>query len=156
MENPVQIFCHNFAHKIEFGKTTSIISNHFSIKMTNHFYFCFISNDEASHAAGAMLALDYNLATHDEISEIFYGYRRHDGGFTIEGFAFFGVDVDDDEVHHLLLGFEVWRYSFSLDAYTMIQRVTAISLFTKHGTSWDYGHVQFRPQNLFDYFNHNA
>ena len=76
--------------------------------------------------------------------------------FTIEGFAHFGVDVGDDEVQQLLLGFEVRRYDFSLDAYTMICRVTAISLFTKHDTSWDHGYVHFRPQNLFDYFNQDT
>ena len=155
LENPVHIFLHNFAHNSGFSKTLTLSSIPLLLKMTNHFYFCYSNNDEANNAAGAMMTLDYNLATHVGVSEIFYGYRRHGDSFIIEGMVHFAVDIADNEIHHLLHGFEVRRYDFIQDVYTLIGRVTAISLFTKHGNSWDYGWVQFHHQNLFDHFNSN-
>jgi len=124
--------------------------------MANFYYFHF-SNNNVDNDAGAMLTLDYDLANHAGVSEIFYGYRRHGEGFIIEGMVQFGVEMGDNEVHQVLHGFEVRRYSFSLDAYTMIHCVTAISLFTKRGTSWDYDYVHLRVewnhQNMHDYYN---
>ena len=124
--------------------------------MTNHFYYCFSSNDEANYAVGAMLTLDFDLANHIGVSEIFYGYRHHNGGFTIEGFVAFGVDVGDNEAHQLLHGFEVRRYDWFHHVDALISKVTVISLFTKQGTSWDYNYVYLHHQNLLDYYNQNA
>ena len=107
------------------------------IMMSNHFYFSISNNDESNYFSGTMEILDFDLAYHHGISEMFYGFRRHDGGFTIEGYAVFGVDISDNEVHDLLPGFEVRRYAFIHDAYAMCARVTETSLFTKHGAVWD-------------------
>ena len=124
--------------------------------MTNHFYFHFSSND-VDDDAGAMLTLDYDLATHAGVSEIFYGYRRNGEGFIIEGMVYFGVDVGDNEVHQLLHGFEVRRYEWSHHAHETVRCVTAISLFTKFGTAWDYDyvhlHIDWNHQNMLDYYN---
>ena len=126
----------------------------------NHFYFCITNNDEAINAAGAMGILDFDAATHDGVSELFYGFRHHGRGYTIEGYVAFGVNVGDDEVQHLLHGFEVRRYNFSHHAYVLHGHVTEISLFTKHGVSWDYDYVnlvfEWHHQNMLDYYNQDA
>ena len=105
--------------------------------MSNYFYFSISHNDEASFAPGAMTTLDFNVANHPEVNEMFYGFRCHNGGYTIEGYVSVGDGVDDNVIHDLLPGFEVRRYAWFHEAFVMRARVTEISLFTKHGVAWD-------------------
>ena len=105
--------------------------------MNNYFYFSISHNDEADNATGATGILDFNVANHAEVREMFYGFRHHNGGFTIEGYVSVGDGVGDNVVHNLLTVFEVRRYAWFHEAFVMHAIVTEISLFTKHGDAWD-------------------
>ena len=109
--------------------------------MNNYFYFSFTHNDEANFAPGAMRILDFNVANHADVREMFYGFRHHNGGFTIEGYVSVGDGVGDNAVHDLLPGFEVRRYAWFHEAFVMRARVTETSLFTKYGVAWDNDYV---------------
>ena len=105
--------------------------------MNNFFYFFISHNDKANYLHGTMEILDFNVANQAEVREMFYGFRSHNGGFTIEGYVCVGDGVGDNVVHDLLPGFEVRKYAWFHEAFVMRARVTEISLFTKHGVAWD-------------------
>ena len=105
--------------------------------MNNYFYFSISHNDEASFPPGVMRVLDFNVVNHQDVIEMFYGFRCHNVGYIIEGYVSVRDGDDDNVVHNLLPGFEVRRFAWFHEAFVMRARVTKFLLYTKHGVVWD-------------------
>ena len=79
--------------------------------MTMHKYFTFYidNNGAPNKIANAMRTLDVHMASDEDVSRIFYGLRRHNGGkVVIEGYMHF---YDRQEGHMVaidMLGFHLW------------------------------------------------
>ena len=65
-------------------------------------YFSISDNEDPDLIPQAMKILDEQATAADNVSEIFYGFRCHGGGFGIEGYITFAVDKGLNIVHDLL------------------------------------------------------
>ena len=128
--------------------------------MSSLWHFSITNNDDTSNLDEATEILDVVMAYHSRANEIFYGFRQHGEGFTIEGFVDFGVDMVENEVQDLLPGFEVRMLAFIHDAICLCDELCHNCIYTKHGVAWDHDYIEFvvdqHDNNLDEDHNQNA
>ena len=105
--------------------------------MSNSWYFSIHSNDNPNMVPYTMRILDEDMATNSEVNEIFYGFKRHGGGFGIEGFILFVDEKEESEVGGLIPGFTLMPFNYDIDADHFGSFVRRTSIFTKWGVARD-------------------
>ena len=105
------------------------------------------NNDDTSNVEEAMKILDVDVANHGRASEMFYGFRWHGAGFTIEGYVGFGVEMSENEVQDILPGFEVRRFAFVNQAYLSHDELHCNCIFTIHGVAWNHDYIELFAGN---------
>ena len=80
-----------------------------------------------------MRILDQDMAANPEVSDIFYGFKRHGGGFGIEGFVLFVDDKNENDVSRLLPEFVIRIFNHDNDANRFRAFVHRTAIFTKWG-----------------------
>ena len=136
VKNPIISFIYNIGHKFDFTKSVSHSSDKLCIKINTFLHFL-TNNDDTSNVDEATGILDVVMAYHGRASEIFYGFRRHGEGFTIEGFADFGVEMNEDYVKDHLPGYEVRTFAFNHNAFCLYDELCLKCIYTKHGNAWE-------------------
>ena len=111
--------------------------------MTSFWRFSFTNNDDTSNVDEATEILDVVMAHHSRTNEIFYGFRCHGEGFTIEGFVDFGVDINENEVQDLLPGFEGRMIAHFHDAICLGEELCHNCIYTKHSVAWEHDYIEF-------------
>ena len=101
----------------------------------------------------AMCILDQDMAANSEVSGIFYGFKRHGGGFGIEGFVLFNDDKDDNEVGRLLPGMVIRIFNHDNDANRFCAFVCRTAIFTKWGMVVDESTFPFEIEWFYHELN---
>jgi len=110
--------------------------------MNNLWHFSITNNDDTSNLDEATEILDVVMAYHSRANEIFYGFRQHGEGFTIEGFVDYGEQMNEDYVQDHLPGSEVSMIAHFHDAVCLQDEVRCNCIFTKHGVAWEYDYIE--------------
>ena len=99
-------------------------------------YFSIDDHDDPNMIPQAMLILDEDATKTDHVNEIFYGFRRHGGGFGIEGYILFTMEKDLNFVEELLPIFALRTFNVSMKVFASVPfSLTALSTPSgdKHG-----------------------
>ena len=90
------------------------------------------------------------MSANPEVSGIFYGFKRHGGGFGIEGFVLFLDDINENDVGMLLPEFVIRIFNHDNDANRFLAFVRHTAIFTKWGLIVDEDTFPFE----IDWFYH--
>jgi len=104
---------------------------------STHWYFSIDDSEDPNMIPQALRILDEDATHADQVSEMFYGFRRHGGGFGIEGYIAFEVEKELSFVQELLPIFALTTFNFIAQGIRFRNFLLRRSIFIKYGQAWD-------------------